>query len=60
MHICLFDIDGTLIASAGAGKAVIALPDAGGGEGGVAFSPDGLTLVIAGGKDFRLWGPTFR
>jgi WD40 repeat protein len=42
------------------GKVVLALPDAGAGAGGVAFSPNGLTLVIASGKEVYLWGPASR
>jgi DNA-binding beta-propeller fold protein YncE len=60
-RVAAVEQDGTVrVWDGDTGKAVIALPDAGGGEGGVAFSPDGLTLVIAGGKEVRLWGPTFR
>jgi eukaryotic-like serine/threonine-protein kinase len=57
-RVAAVEQDGTVrIWDAETGKDLLALPDAKAGEGGVAFSPDGLTLAIASGKEVHVWAP---
>jgi WD40 repeat protein len=60
-RVAAVEQDGTVrVWDAETGKDLVALPDAKAGEGGVAFSPDGLTLAVASGKEVHVWGPSFR
>jgi serine/threonine protein kinase/DNA-binding beta-propeller fold protein YncE len=57
-RVAAVEQDGTVrVWDAETGQPLLALPDAKAGEGGVAFSPDGLTLAIASGKEVHVWAP---